>query len=284
MNLTSFFVANLLPLANLMHFLSRVISDGEYKVILLVSDDSFDAKTNIVPELIHLAHEKYSMVFLNEDRAAYSLASILETSLYHRNSIFLLPMSIDEDKAEIWEWFLYYSDSIRNVNTTVIFYENEISVTEAIPWRRTVEMFGFEHNPFRVVGIDVGNSAYEENQITHSQSDPNSAVVEFISAKIYLIIYTATAVSESVINRTMRVGNSTLINPGDSELYLSNFIARNLNANNVSIEQVLVILANGLEREAFECSVSNEKNYAEIYNTPLRESDRFVCSMFFFNG
>lgn len=94
-----------------------------------------------------------------------------------------------------------------------------------------------------------------------------------------LIIKTDADVNKSVTKTLVQRGNNTFINLGDSDYYLSNFIARNSRMRNVVIQQVLHFHDIGISRteegttlqygrKVLHCSTSNERYYAELYNVP----------------
>lgn len=308
MSLTSLLVANVLSLSNLAHFLDRLITDGKYETVLLIYDEASVEDTNFVPGLANLAAGKYSTVIVDMDRGKipwmemkpYHLQfGVLEIVMVNcdrndvclntwllqaghihnrHNIILLIPMQSEDRKSLIWKWFNYVAYYICHVNISVVFYEKEMSLPKDDTSRKSIEIFVLDYQPFRVIGIDVKN-IFNQNRFNNDRSNLNDKIFGSITWKPAVFLKTFTADRESVINRTLQSGNSTLINMGRAELYLMNFIARNLRAKNIATRQLLgADMARGID-ETFVCNTSNEKYYPELYNIfigAFRPIKRFV--------
>lgn len=289
MNLTSLLITNFLSVSNLTHFLDRLINDGNHKTVLLVYDEASVRDTNFLPELADLAFQKYSVVIVNRDQEESWMAMkpynlqfgllevilmdysesgrkgvemVLDSSTYHNrhSMILLIPMQDDDRRTDIWKCFNASLTIIRYINMTVVFYQAEMSTTTTKTLEKSIKVFVLDYEPFRAVEIEV------ENQ-SSIQSNLNEKIFGSILNRPNLI--TRTTVSAYTTNQTVPSENSASVNWGNAELYLSNFISRNLRAKNVVIQQLLTTqIAKGRLRD-FACNASNEKYYAELYNTPL---------------
>lgn len=142
-------------------------------------------------------------------------------------------------------------------------------MTIANAWRKSIEIFAVNFGT-GICGrsvVDVENSDYN-GQLNGSNlhNDIFGSIIE----KPNLVITTVTTLNESVL-KTTHSEDKTLINMANAELYFSNFIARNLRAKDIVIEQSIEYQRmKGAENRklSYKYSTSNEKNYAEIYNVP----------------
>lgn len=298
MNVTSILVTNLLSLTNLIHFLDLLITDGNYQTVLLVYDEASVEDTNVISELFNSAHDNYSVVIVNRARteiqwmkmSPYNLQfGVLEIVLLNcdenvecirtwllragrlhnrHNMILLIPVQAEEKKREIWDQFDTVYTQIRHVNISVIFYEIETPVAKTNTSKILFEVFVLDYEPFRAVRINVENWVSQRNKLKN-QSNWNDKIFETISWKPTITTQMYVAYSEDLIDRDSQLGNSRAVNLGNAELYLLNFIARILRVQNIVIEQHLGTSYPRHMSRIFGCLPSNEKYYAELYNTIL---------------
>lgn len=305
MNLTSILVANLLSLSNLIHFLGRLATDGNYGTVLLVYDGASVEHTNIISELTDSAHENYSVVIVNRARTKmqwmkmrpYNLQfGVLEIVLlncdenvkclwtwsrpagrpHNRHNMILLSSVQTEDlKREIWNRFDADLSGFRHVNVSVIFYKIETSVAKTNTSAISFEVFRLDYEPFRANEINVENWVSERTTLKN-QSNWNDKIFGTVSWKPTITTQTYLAYSEDSIDRVFQLENPEVINLGNAELYLLNFITRILRVKNIVIEQHIGTSYPRHTARNFGCLTSNEKYYAELYNTILERGRHYT--------
>lgn len=307
MNLASLLIANLISLSNLTHFLDRLITDGNYKTVLLIYDDASVRDTNFIPELVDLAFGKYAMVIMNSERTnesyveyncVYDLGAIeqqrsgiiqiimvhygkraVEKSLRRNNFlnnlqdvVYLIPVQPDDEKDKIWNLFNIREVSIRYRNCSVIFYQTEQSgePIEIFALNYQAEKFTRNGDSLGTSQIDMENSVVKiEVGQANDERNLHDDIFGSIIKKPILLIKTVSTANKSVVKTSAQQGTATLVNLGNADYYLSNFIARNLRARDVSIHQALAYQRVSYKftwPQVFNCCASNEKNYAELYN------------------
>lgn len=172
------------------------------------------------------------------------------------------------------------------LNFTVIFYETNAS--SMAPSKKLIEIFplNYKEEIYGSSSIDEKNSIYNDSLNANKLHDK---IFGSISKKPIVVIHTVTAADESITKTTVQRDNTTFINLGSANYYFSNFLARNLRANDVVVQQVLELekFLRGQDWPQvlfFNCSGSNEKIYADIYNripsSRYREHQRFVAIQF----
>lgn len=197
---------------------------------------------------------------------------------YHReqNIVLLNPMLSDDRKKEFWQCFGLDNNSksdIRYMNCSVIFYQTETSMPTTSSMRKSIELFVLK--PGKHVEIDVENSVCDGCNL-------NDKIFGSIGWPSDLFVETPVSIRESVTKVPAQQRNDTVINFGNSDYYLANFIARNSRSKDIQIHQMLEyrtikyynvslfgrsrILGN--DNELFHSNVSKEKYYAELYNMP----------------
>lgn len=292
MNLTKFFVANLISIANLTLFLDRLITDGKYKSVSVFSDDE---SVQIFPELADRVFGKHTMViqeycnrlppeFAPIHHSFGSLQLMLISNNAHvddlnntvwifahrsflfnpkENLLVLIPMQSDERKKKIWNLLV---PNYRHFNCSVVFYQTERSMQMANTSRKPIQIYimnsMYEQIDRNVKEIDVDNIGVNDSR------NLNDRIFGTILKKRILIIPTKTAHNGSSIKSVEGRGNRTLVNLGSADYYLSNFIARNLRTTNVYIEQTIEFKEYNIFKRAkvFFCDAANETIYAELYN------------------
>lgn len=334
MNLTSFFVstlisaisispnlitANLIPAnsisSNLPLFLDRLITDGNYKTVLFIYDDT-DAiikDTNFLPQLSDLSFGKYAMCVMREDYSNFGSKAWRIFSPYREHSgllqiltlnysegqmsrlpqllnryneqqnkqnvVLLIPMPPDNQRNDIWHHFEKRSSAAaRRINLSVIFYRKEMSMMMAKTPRKSIEIFALNYGEeFRGRSkVDVKNSVCN---VQLNESNFHDNIFESITKKMNLVIETTTAAFEPI---TVQRGNVSLINLMNADHYLSNFIASNLRAKHVLIQQRLrqeEVRNYFVQSQSYEYIVSKEKLYAELYNEQPLHHLRFVSRL-----
>lgn len=305
---------------NLTHFIDRLITDGKYKIVQLVYDDNdpLIKDTNFIPELTELASGKYAMFigkhnYLRPPSNTYKMwaftkhidmlkiftlnfnvngpmrfVTLLNSGyIMHgqQNIILLIPTQSDRQKSTIFSAF--HESDILFKNISVIFYQMEKSPSVDSISKKSIEIFALNYK------IDKrGNHRADEEKSVYkgslNESNLHDKIFGSISKKPNLIIHTITASKESMVKTSVQQANTTLINLGSADYYLSNFIARNLRAKDALVQQVLLheIFVNGqswMNRLMYNCSASNERVYGELYNLPVgkrRDFSRFVFKNF----
>lgn len=187
--------------------------------------------------------------------------------------ILLIPMQDDDREMEIWNYINSRSTIVRFFNLTVVFYRAEKSMPEASTWEKSIEAFVLDFDPFRVIEIDVENDAYQNH--SDVQINLHDQIFGSISIKQNLVIWTNAAVSESVLDRTVQLENSASINLGNAEIYLKNFIVRNLRAQGVEFVYLVEAEMSLGFFKYFDFNASSEQYYAELDNT-LYGTDRYI--------
>lgn len=304
-------VATLISMSNLTHFLDRLITDGQYKTIVLIRDDASVRDTNFISELTDLGFGKYSMVIVNSndviyERKSYTLVPfdrefggmqvimlhydesrktaltelLIGQNLYSniQNVVYLIGTQSDVSKSQIWRIFNRAQDYIRYVNCSVIFYETGKSVE-----KKSIEIFAIKYKPeeyyhsYTRSDIDVENSVFiDDDQVNTNETNLHEKIFGPIYKKPNLDIITVSASMKSVTKITEHRSNTELMNLGNTDFYLSNFIARNLRGKEVALQQLLEH-HDFYRRYRFQkpknyiCNASNEKTYAEMYNSSPKE-------------
>lgn len=183
-----------------------------------------------------------------------------------QNVVLLVPMRSDGERGEIWHCLDTMQSDIARINCIIIFYRTEIPITVANTTSKPIELFVL--NPGEHVEVDVESSVCDECNLN------DRIFVSIAKAKASgLVIQTDVGTEKSLSTTSVQRENYTLINFGNAEYYLSNFVARNLRAKNVEIHQTVyqhkLLVKGGLLSKIstwFPCNASSEKYYAELYN------------------
>lgn len=304
MNLTSLLVVSLISASNITLFLDRLVTDGKYENVLFMYDgnDTFIKDTDFLPQLSALSFGKYAMFIAKKDYSKWTspaemlpyqehpgagvlhilalnynegdeqcLARLLR--MYHnsrivkQNAVLLIPTPPDDRQKYIWHQFP--SEFVRRCfNIVVIFYSKKMTITFADASRKSIQIFAlnFKQKTRKTYEVDVENSVYN-GQL--NESNLHDKIFGSIIKRPNLVINTVATFKESVLKTTVQRGNETLINLASADYYFSNFIARNLRAEHIRIEQILQYretVKQHIQSEIYEYSASNEKYYAELYN------------------
>lgn len=319
MSLANFLIANLIVVSNLTFFFNRLITDGNYKTVLLNYDDvNCDLKdTNFDSELAGLASENYAMYIMKSNysqviawevtpiKIRFGVLEILTLNydndgkkrmrqLLQRNDnsrytaasiVLLIPMQSDERKKEFWQCFSAATRYFPYINASVVFYQTERSVKMANTSRELIEIFALNHYDRllrRTQNVDVKNSIFDVGELI--EGNLNEKIFGSISKKPNLVINTFVSAAAP----PKRGSDLQLVNIGDANQYHSNFITQNLRNKDAVIRQTLQYgtteLINGkytIKGSLYQCNISNEKIYAELHNT-LRSPKRTQNELFVF--
>lgn len=302
MNLAIFSIVNLIVMSNLTIFLNRLITDGNYKTVLLIYDDvDCDLKdNNFGSELAELSFENYAMYTMKSNYSqvmAWQVTPIKTRSgileiltlnydddgkkrmrqLLQRNDnsrytaasiVLLIPMQSNERKREFWQCFSAATRYFPYINTSVIFYQTERSMKMANTSRKPIEIYALNHYHKLVRGfqnVDVNNSICDDREL--NVVNLNDKIFGSISKKPNLIIKTSVSV------KALPQRGNDLVNNVNADQYHSNFITRNLRDKDAVIRQTLqfgyIELMDGkyaTRYGVYKCNMSNEKIYAELHN------------------
>lgn len=300
-------------MSNLSHLLHRIITDGKYKSVLFIHANSPIMDNDFFAQLADLSSGEYAMfnmnatyadfaegipepelewrpprqrygilqvIFLNyDDLDTHGMQSFncveLEILIrkmiayYKTQNVVLVNPMYPIDRVDFWKCFDHMQGFLAFTNCSVIFYQNQ-PPKMVNSNRKALELFVV--NPGEHVEIDV------ENCVGH-ECNLNEKIFGSFHRASNLTITTASGIEKSVTQTPLRRGSDTFINLGNADYYLSNFIARNLRVEDVSVQQLMhyneIGISSSPEKrrirnfdKILDCNTSNEKNYAELYNVP----------------
>lgn len=293
-------------------FLDRLITDGNYKSVSVLYDSESVKNSNFFPELADRAFGKYTIVIeeycdrlpeesvpihrfsdslqlmlLTDDEGIGGINATLWEFAYRsylfnsqENLVVLIPMISEERKEMFWNLLM---QKYLGINCSIVFYQTERTMQMANTSKKPIQVYVinaiYEEIDRNFVEIDVDDIGVNDRANLHD------LIFGAISKKRILFIPTKAAHSGSSFKTAMGPGNQTLVNLGSADYYLSNFIARNDRAANVSIVQRLQFQEYNIFKRAqiLSCDAANGTIYAELYNEipNRRQHERFVPISFF---
>lgn len=289
--------ANLMAISSLTFFLDRLIIDGKYKTVQLTFDDAYVSGHDLVIEIAKLAIGKYAMAI---QRANYnplmgpaktepqrsdslsmiktnyveggevwffdSLAQAARPENSGQNLVLLLPMLSEDRKTDLWHRIGFY---LNNTRTIVVFYET--SVEMRVPVETCVYALNYKKSN-GLFKLDVEKFLFHGHP---NETDLHEKMFKTSLESFSLRITTNTVGIQSVTKRSSHEGSKQVINLGDADCYLSNFIARNSHFENFSIEQNIRYEYFTVENEMIQSKShkysnthdsSIKRSYSELYN------------------
>lgn len=300
MNLSNLLVTNLL--ANLTIFLDRLIIDGNYKTVLLTYDDAYINNIDFVGQMVDKAGGKYTMLikksmdevnfnshiitplrsavllliailkFDDFDDCPTHFNGINSAGFIRYNLVLLIPMpSDDQQEKSLWRCIRFGPS--KHINTSVVFYQTEVSMNMVNSSRKSIEIYALNYKVDKIDGdgnvrlnLDVENSFYK-GQL--NESNLHGQIFGSIIKKPNLIIDIETFAG-NFPRKAFSHGNF-----GSADLYLSNFIAQNLHFKDVMVNQEFhfkqITFKNGifLVEVTHHHTSSNRGIYRELYNELL---------------
>lgn len=221
---------------------------------------------------------KINMVNFDENGIRGLRESVNENwSSHMRNILYLLPMQSNDTKKVVFKYLAIFDADLRYANCSVIFYQTEASIWIRNTGKNIIAVFVLNYksdsNYLGVSPDDVENSFYDFNNNNNPLNDNlHVAIFGAISKKPSVLIQTLSTLRKSAIKTPFHSGSGkALLNFGNADIYLSNFIARNTHVKDLLIEHIVQPVDGRNMNKTPICTV-NGITFTELYNVKCEKA------------